>query len=707
MADFSEIIGKVGELSDDELSTHRQSALDEFKTLQEQDATEDNVNRMTEIADFVSTLKEEEQAREARTKELAAAAADAASRIAELTDSTEEDEVEDEEVADEEDPVEAVKEEEEEKDKDKKDKVPAEFSDNSEPEVVETPTEEFAAEDEDKSEDKADEDEEKEFSDESTEEAELSAEDNESPEELASEDKAEDKADADAEAKDENTETEENTLFNENTEENNVATTPEELSVQDAPESKSAGLEVTITAGADIPGYGLGAELKDLSEVSKAFSERLRAIGSRGTGNGEQHTVASFNIDYPTERRLVGGDRLVNESRMDAVASPEAVVAAGGICAPLPIDEELITYGSTNRPVRDSLPRFNAERGGVIYLTPPTLADVDGAVSIWTLADDYAAIGAELPTEGLLPGEVPSRSSRANVDPALGTALPTSTYPGHINGTGADVTGPVKPCIRITCGEEIRAYVDAIPSCFTIGNMQARAYPELVEKHLELALVWQARFGEQRLLTRIGNLSTKVRTNATHGITRDFLNALSQAVAGFRSRHRLDENFRLHAILPVWFRDAIRADMLLQIAGDGQDATFGLTNATIDRWIAERGVNVTWALDGEEGQVFGDQDGAPVLSGVSVTPGTEADLVEFPDEVVWYLFPEGGFVFLDGGTLDLGIVRDSTLNSKNDYQIFVETFEGLIKRAPETFRVTTPLNILGATTGTVDPVVGS
>ena len=685
MADFSEIIGKVAELSDDELSTHRQSALDEFKTLQEQDATEDNVNRMTEIADFVSTLKEEEKAREARAKELAAAADDAASRIAELTDSTEEDEVEDEEVADEEDPVEAVKEEEEKKDKDK---LPAEFSDNSETETAETTTEEFAAESEDKADEEV-----------PAEETELSAEDNESPEELASKDEAEDKADADAEAKDEeNKENEEDKLFNENTEENNVATTPDELSVQDAPESKSAGLEVTITAGADIPGYGLGAELKDLSEVSKAFSERLRAIGSRGTGNGEQHTVASFNIDYPTDRRLVGGDRLINEARMDAVASPEAVVAAGGICAPLPIDEELITYGSTNRPVRDSLPRFNAERGGVIYLTPPTLADVDGAVSIWTLADDYAAIGADLPTDGLLPGEVPARSE---------AALPTSVYPSHISGADTDVDGPVKPCIRITCGEEIRAYVDAIPSCFTIGNMQARAYPELVEKHLELALVWQARFGEQRLLTRIGNLSTKVRTKATHGITRDFLNALSQAVAGFRSRHRLDENFRLHAILPVWFRDAIRADMLLQIAGDGQDATFGLTNATIDRWIAERGVNVTWALDGETGQVFGDQDGEPTLSGVNVTPGTEAPLVEFPDEVVWYLFPEGGFVFLDGGTLDLGIVRDSTLNSKNDYQIFVETFEGLIKRAPETFRVTTPLNIVGATTGTVDPVVGS
>jgi hypothetical protein len=36
----------------------------------------------------------------------------------------------------------------------------------------------------------------------------------------------------------------------------------------------------------------------------------------------------------------------------------------------------------------------------------------------------------------------------------------------------------------------------------------------------------------------------------------------------------------------------------------------------------------------------------------------------------------GAHLFLDGGTLDLGIVRDSTLNSTNDYQQFMETFEG-------------------------------
>jgi hypothetical protein len=47
-----------------------------------------------------------------------------------------------------------------------------------------------------------------------------------------------------------------------------------------------------------------------------------------------------------------------------------------------------------------------------------------------------------------------------------------------------------------------------------------------------------------------------------------------------------------------------------------------------------------------------------------------------PAEVTWAIIPEGTFLVADGGTLDLGIVRDSILNSTNDFEIFAETFEG-------------------------------
>jgi len=42
--------------------------------------------------------------------------------------------------------------------------------------------------------------------------------------------------------------------------------------------------------------------------------------------------------------------------------------------------------------------------------------------------------------------------------------------------------------------------------------------------------------------------------------------------------------------------------------------------------------------------------------------------------VTWSLVPTGIF---DGGTLDLGIIRDSVLNATNDFMIFGETFEGV------------------------------
>jgi hypothetical protein len=69
---------------------------------------------------------------------------------------------------------------------------------------------------------------------------------------------------------------------------------------------------------------------------------------------------------------------------------------------------------------------------------------------------------------------------------------------------------------------------------------------------------------------------------------------------------------------------------------------------------------------------------------------------EFPDTCTWYLFAEGTFLFLDGGTLDLGIIRDSTLVGTNDYKMFVETFEGVAKVGVEGIKVASTIAINGA-----------
>ena len=51
----------------------------------------------------------------------------------------------------------------------------------------------------------------------------------------------------------------------------------------------------------------------------------------------------------------------------------------------------------------------------------------------------------------------------------------------------------------------------------------------------------------------------------------------------------------------------------------------------------------------------------------------------FPDNVQWALYPEGAFIGVDMGVLELGIVRDSTLNSTNDFQVFGERFRNVAR----------------------------
>jgi hypothetical protein len=63
-------------------------------------------------------------------------------------------------------------------------------------------------------------------------------------------------------------------------------------------------------------------------------------------------------------------------------------------------------------------------------------------------------------------------------------------------------------------------------------------------------------------------------------------------------------------------------------------------------------------------------------------------------------------LFLDGGTLDLGIIRDSTLVGTNDYKMFVETFEGIAMVGVEALAVTSAINVNGAAAALRDTLGG-
>jgi hypothetical protein len=402
--------------------------------------------------------------------------------------------------------------------------------------------------------------------------------------------------------------------------------------------SASTSIPVSITAGADIAGFTAGADLVDMQGVAKAVLARLHSSRNVNSGDGEQHIVASFSTQYPEERSLTASAP-ENWAKIQAVVGPEALMASGGFQAPLEVKYDIFGFGTDVRPVRDSLTKFQANRGGIRYIVPPVLANYADAVGLWTAANDIA--------------------------------LTTPT---------------TKAKLVVSAASEATDTTDAVTLQMQFGNSVTRAYPELVTRHNELALIQHARFAEQKLLANIGAASTAVTSTSLIGVARDFLVQLGRAAAAYRSRHRLDATNSLRVIAPAWVRDAMTADLALQMPGDSALAVV----AEIEGYIAARNVSVTWTVDGD---VFGSQSAAALL--------------EFPDTFVWYIFAEGTFLFLDGGNLDLGIVRDSSLVGTNDYIMFSETFEKAVKIGIESLKVTSTISVNGVAAALRDTTGGA
>lgn len=349
-------------------------------------------------------------------------------------------------------------------------------------------------------------------------------------------------------------------------------------------------------------------------------------------GPGQRVIVASAQAHYPEERRLTE-DPAVNAERIEAVVGADALTAAGGICAPLTPLYDLPVVSVDDRPVRAALAGFQATRGGISVPTPLSLADVADGVGVVTAADD-----------------------------ALGGTFAT------------------KECVVVECDPYTDAEIEAIYACIQHGNFGARTWPERVAALGDLLSAQHAKVAEIELLDGLSAGSTAVTEAAVYGATSSLLQGILVASAAMRSRHRMRPETRLRAILPAWTIDLLVADMVHAPYDRFERSREGVTAllSTIG------GVAASWYLDGPTGggQIFGAQSAGALL--------------EFPDTVVWYLFPEGTWLFLDGGELDLGIVRDSVLNSTNDFQIFMETFEGIAKVGVESLVITSTVCPSGA-----------
>jgi len=413
-----------------------------------------------------------------------------------------------------------------------------------------------------------------------------------------------------------------------------------------------------------------------MSDVLRAFEDRRRLAG-RGRGY-ERYPIVTAVSTFPEERYLArqsdpdrnqhvvrdavraatsihARDNLARAQRIRSGPTEDSALVAAGLCAPVETIYDIDVVGDQDRPIRDSaVVRFGAERGGVQLRPDISGAGQTLATGVWTTAQDEA-------------------------DPIV-----------------------PKTCVEIDCPGIVTAEVEALYQCMTWSNMSTRFDPEGMQANLEAQGVAHARFAENRLYTQIQTQSKDVYSARVLGATRDILVTLDQMTAYLRNRHRLAGSMPLRWVAPLWARNLMRADITRQMVGDGLQA-LAVTDAELERWLAERNVNTTWHLDGiDPADITGPTPDVVVPAQFYANLVDESAVPGFPDAISTLLYPEGTWLYLDGGTLDLGVVRDSTLNSQNRFQTFSEEFAFPMFKGVESIHLVLQVQPTGQSAATKD-----
>lgn len=401
--------------------------------------------------------------------------------------------------------------------------------------------------------------------------------------------------------------------------------------------AKSAAV---ITAAADVPGFSTGKALGDLDEVVDAALARFSAMPQRKVGNqrnrygivqiqkGRDDEFSHTNSDYKTMQDLITAAS--KESRL----SGGSLTAAGGWCAPSETLYDLCTIESTDGLW--DIPEVQAPRGGINFTKGPSFADI-------------YALGGFLQTE-----------AQAEA-------------------------GTEKDCWDVECPPFDEVRLDAIGLCIRAGILTNAAYPELIRRYIEGALIAQQHRVSADLIQRAVTLAGPATSianpwpNAT-----SILTMVELTILGERQRNRLPLSMTLEVVLPFWVKGALRADLSQRTGVD----YINVTDQMIESFFTARGARVQW--------VYNWQD-------LTITTGTAPDITQvpatdYPATVQALVYPAGTFVKLSLDVITLDAVYDSTGLSTNTYTaLFAEEGIGLANTCFDARLVEMPLSVSGLT----------
>lgn len=305
--------------------------------------------------------------------------------------------------------------------------------------------------------------------------------------------------------------------------------------------------------------------------------------------------------------------------KQSSVREFESLVAAGGWCAPSQIRYDFFNIAEQTGMI--DLPTFGVERGGIQFPISPSLADTFSPQLPWYTAFSNATV-PWLWTEG---------------DDILAA-------------TGS----PTKPCIRVPCSTMDNRRLECYGICLTAGNLADNAWPESTANFLRLLMAAHYHAANARYISTISGLATQVTgcTVAGSGLVAPLLATAELGAIDYRSKFGMSRDSVIEWVLPEWTLGGVRADVAKR-TGVAPNDSFRVSDADIAAWFDARRIRVQFVQDYQV-RAAGQ-------------PGAATAITQYPSFVKGLLYSPGTVARGNGMSLDLGVVRDSTLNRTNDF----------------------------------------
>lgn len=237
---------------------------------------------------------------------------------------------------------------------------------------------------------------------------------------------------------------------------------------------------------------------------------------------------------------------------------------------------------------------------------------------------------------------------------------------------------PSKPCLRIPCPTWTEYTLEAEGLCLTHGNLQNSAYPELTTRFVNLTMTAHLhRVANAKLAKVVADAAAVTLPAIPTDAAGELLNAIELQVADFRSQYLMGNGTTLETVFPTWALGVIRSTIAMR---NGVEA-FNVSDAEIIGWFTSRNVRPQFVA-GYQGLY-------------AAAPATA-----WPATLKFLIYPAGSYFDGTGPVIDLGVVRDSTLNATNDYTAaWTEQFYLVGRKGPAAREVTVNVPVNGLTGG--------